>query len=384
MKEEIKRYKTIMSGFSAEQTEEPHCAHFGTCGGCLYQDVPYAEQVEWKRKALSELFERDVPVTPSPEEYGYRTRMDYVAAFDKIGLRPRGRYSEVIDIEYCHLISEKSNAILQTVKKLRRESGIADYNYLQHRGFMRYAVLRQTGTGETMLIVVTKKPRDAREPDFMAMAEELAETCGLDSLWWIIHDGLSDLSYGEPYRFWNNRYIHEKVGGVEFLIGPNTFFQSNSRVAAESFSAIKGHISGESILDLYCGTGAISLSIHEGAKSVFGVESNGESIAIAKENAMRNNIANVDFLESDVRKFLISNDKRFDSVILDPPRSGAGKKVMKRVREIGAHQIVYMSCNPDTFRDDIAFLEGYTLKSLRGFDMFPQTPHVEMVAVLET
>ncbi len=381
--QEKKTYKYLIRSYDDKNPIAARCSHFGECGGCTFQDVPYETQAAWKERALSELFGVDIPFERSPASYEYRTRMDFVAAFGKIGLRPRGRHDTVIDVGHCHLIPETSNMILREVRRLGTSLGIRDYDYLRHEGFLRYAVLRQAGTGETMLILVTRHADKEESMLLESLAEKLSDLDGCDSIWWVVHDGLSDLSYGECRRYWKHEYIREKLGDIEYLVGPNTFLQSNTKVAVRCFDAIKAVVSGGTVLDLYCGAGAISLYIHSSAINATGVEASGESIALAKRNAALNMVSNVQFIASDVRQFLITNEKTFDSVVIDPPRSGAGKKVMKRVAGLGASRIVYMSCNPDTFREDSAFLGGYSLTSVRGFDMFPHTPHVELIAVFE-
>ena len=376
-------YKKIILQYENEVTINPTCSHFGLCGGCQWQNIPYDLQVHRKKKALSQLLGRDISVLPSPIEYSYRTKMDFVTAFGHTGLRPRGRHDEVIDVDYCHLITPRANELRNRTKLLCGQIEIPDYNYLRKEGFMRYFVIRQTGTGELMLVLVSKSPGPGQAELVNILAEKIMSENHPDSIWWVIQDRIADLSYGVPRQFWGNEHIIEKLGSLQYLVGPNTFFQSNIHVADFCFNEIRDRIKGKNILDLYCGTGVITLFVHDKSESILGVETDQENIDLADKNAERNSIGNARFACSDVRQFLIHNSEHFDTVILDPPRSGAGRKVIHRIVNNSPERIIYMSCSPDSLINDISFLDGYSLEWIQGFDMFPQTAHVELIAVFD-
>jgi len=368
-----------------EKKVTPRCQHFGECGGCLFQDVPYEEQVAVKEKKLQELYNRTVSIVPSPSSYQYRTRMDFVTAFGKIGLRPRCDYRRVVNINRCELLSDRSNKILEQVRALIKEFDIQDYDYLSHRGFLRYLIIRETMKEENMVIFVTCSPDDELHSRFESFIDKLLCFNGnsIQSLYWLVQDRKSDVSYGEPLLYCGSPYIVEEIEDYRFQIGPNTFFQGNTRIAAQCFLEIRRHTSGKRILDLYSGIGVIDVLLASCDREIVGVELSSESVNLAKQNADLNEIQNASFICSDVRSYLRNDESLWDTIVLDPPRSGAGRRIMKKISEKKPDRILYMSCNPRTHWDDVQFLDEYNLTYIKAFDIFPQTPHVEVVSVLE-
>lgn len=355
----------------------PACEHFRECGGCLFQDISYEMQLALKLEYLRALFSGLAPIeeiVPSVP-YGYRNRMDFVAAFGKIGLRKSGKYRHVVDIRTCAIMQEKSNALLQ---KLRPHlAAVEDYDYLHHHGYLRYVVLRQAYfTGETMVNFVTAKPEDRLSSSLGTIIDEA------DSSSLIFNDSLADTSFGNDVSTFKRGYITEEFDGIRYTITPNAFFQSNSPVARELYRRVKDIVSGKKILDLFCGAGTISLFIAGAAQQVTGVEISRESIAAAEENRMMNNIENVHFICADARHFLSENNSDCDIVIIDPPRGGLHPKLVRLLAERAPARIAYISCNPPLLREDLAVLQNYTIESITAFDMFPQTPHIELLALL--
>lgn len=381
--EKFDNYKKLINHYKIDYPVLPPCACFGVCGGCQWQDVPYTIQVSRKKTVLQKLFKRDIYVFPSPKEYEYRSRMDFVVAFGNIGFRPIGTYTQVIDVQHCYLMPDKTNYLLQRVKYWLRRLGIPEFNYTEHKGFMRYVVIRQTSTGELMLILLTSSPQPHEEKLIPRLVEMLLKEISIKSCWWVTQDGLADLSRGVPKQFWGDPYIREQIDTLHFNIGPNTFFQTNKEVAEQCFKLIRESLAGVNVLDLYCGTGTISFFLSSREREIIGVESDPESIKIAEINSKQNDCTNVRFLNSDVRKFLIKNTQSIDTVVLDPPRSGAGRKVIERLVRQNPRRIIYMSCNPDAFMEDCSYIRGYDLKSVYGFDMFPQTTHVEIIGIFD-
>jgi 23S rRNA (uracil-5-)-methyltransferase RumA len=361
-------------------TTLPRCKHFGQCGGCAFQDRAYLrEQLELKKKSLESLFGRPVEVVPSPLAYGYRNRMDFVCAFGKIGLREKGRFNRVVEIDQCLLLPDRAADLFRLLKEGVRANGIPDFNYLNHQGYLRYITLRvAANTPDIMVNFVTATEEEKLMP-LLEIARDLAS-----SINWIVQPALADLSYGPIWKSFGQPFFTEKAGPRVYCAGPNTFTQNNALLAPCLFEYIRGHVEGR-VLDLYCGMGAISLYVADGVKEVIGVEQEGEALKYAAENRRINGIDNVSFISADVRQYLVENEKteKFDTVIIDPPRSGLGAKVARKILRMGPKRIVYVSCNPKALAEDLeTFIQHYDLEEVRGFDMFPQTPHVEGVIIL--
>lgn len=355
----------------------PVCPHFGKCGGCLFQDIPYDSQLELKKEYLNGLFEGKITVNnvnPS-NPYMYRNRMDMVTAFGKTGLRERGSYRFVVDIESCAIMQQKSNELYKKIRFLIKE--IEDYDYLKHQGYHRYVVLRQARfTGETMANFVIATEENRLGPVTDAIRTET------DSISLILSDGRADLSFGPVIADIQKGYIIEKFENIRFRITPNSFFQSNSEIALEMYRAIRKLARGR-VLDLYSGVGSISLFIASHAESVTGVEQVSEAVDNANINRQDNNIENVHFICADALEYMKNTEDYFDTLILDPPRSGMNPKILKHINSMAPQQIIYMSCNPAAFKLELALFENYSLEFFNAYDMFPQTPHVETLALLK-
>lgn len=363
-----------------DTTATPRCPHFGQCGGCAFQDVPYPGQLSAKQASLKEWLGSEVEVVPSPKPYGYRNRMDFVCAFGRIGLRRRGRHDEVVEIDRCHLLPERASDFFQTLKALVRSNGIPDFNYMIHRGYLRYITIRAAENTPDLLVNFVTASDDER---ILSVLEEAAKTAV--SVNWIVQGGLADLNYGPIKQCLGRPYFTEKAGERTFHAGPNTFVQNNASLAPTLLDFVRGHVAGRT-LDLYCGMGAITLSVADRAESVLGVELEGESIGFAGENLALNGVKNASFLASDTKKWLIEHEKEggFDTIIIDPPRSGLGGKVARKILRMAPKRIIYVSCNPKMLAEDLkTFESAYRVTALKGFDMFPQTPHVEAVGVME-
>jgi len=343
----------------------------------LFRSIAYENQLKLKLEYLNALLTdlaRVDDIVPSPP-LGYRNRMDYVTAFGRMGLRRAGRYRHVVDVLSCPILQEKSNRLLGELRPLL--AGVEDYDFVRHGGYLRYAVFRQGYfTGECMVNFVTAA-RENRLPASLS-----AFVSRLDSSSLILSDSLADLSYGEAYAVLKGGFITEDFDGIKFRITPNSFFQSNSPVARELYRDIRDLIAGERVLDLYSGVGSISLCIAGRAERVTGVEIVPEAVEAAKENCVLNCVPNAGFVLADAGEYLREYAGSVDTVVLDPPRAGTHPKMIKRLNEVKPRRIIYVSCNPTTLRQDLESLEGYRLGAIRAYDMFPQTPHVETMAVL--
>lgn len=354
----------------------PECAHFGECGGCMFQDISYENQLLLKKEYVNGLFQDIASVDEVFPSYpfNYRTRMDLVTAFGKKGFRRSGSYRHVVDVESCPLMQTQSNEKFMELRDLLE--GVEDYDYLRHSGYLRYIIIREARfTGEVMVNFVTSVPENRLSIKLYDFIESI------DSSSMLLSDGLADLSYGPQFQTIKKGFINETFDSIVYKITPNTFFQSNSEVALKMYRRILSETGGNT-LDLYCGIGSISLYVASAASNVTGVEVVEESVNAAIENRDINEIENVNFVCADAASYVKENSTSFDTLIIDPPRSGMDPKMIQHIKEMKLDKIIYMSCNPATCRDNLKELEDYRIDSFEAYDMFPQTPHVETLAVL--
>lgn len=409
--------RQVVEAARAGEPAAPRCPHAppaGFCGGCTFQDRSYAAQLDAKRTALRALWQPDLPTATveqielvgSPEPFGYRTRMDYVASKDRFGLRRGGKFNYIVDLHECHLIPPEAFAVARGVYALATELGLPDYNLRSHEGFLRYVVLRRSPQGTLLLAVVTAAP-DA-EGRYAATIEQVAAHAlaqpGVAGFHWLLNDTLTDISFGAPVRHWGTELLDMQVGARTLAIGPNTFFQNNlhlllpllNDVAAavtkderpmttESESSFALRPSSLVVADLYGGVGTIALHLAEQVSHVTCVESYPESAALGARNIAANGVTNATMVSADVLAFLREQAPgAFDVVVADPPRAGMGPEVCRELLRLRPRRLVYVSCNALTQLDDArALAAGYSLRELRGYDMFPQTPHLEALAVFE-
>jgi 23S rRNA (uracil-5-)-methyltransferase RumA len=392
--------KHIVSGVQAGAPTEPRCPHAEMCGGCTFQDFAYADQVAAKRDILRELWAEMPPaiiapeqaaaleMVPSPDPYAYRTRMDYVATKGRFGLRRSGRFNYIVELETCHLIPPAAFAVAHRLWLRAIELGLPDYNIRTHEGFLRYIVVRRSPQNTWLLAAVTAAGDYAAE--MQALADLALELPGVVGFHWLLNDSRTDLSFGEPQHHWGAATLPMEVGTNTLHIGPNTFFQNNIHLLLPLLDAVRdaaldGAQPAPRVADLYCGVGAIALHMAQGSASVVGVEAHAESTRLAEHNAALNGAGHVSFLAADTADFLRQQAPgSFDSIVADPPRTGLGPEVCAELRRLAPRRIVYVSCNPLTQRDDTQHLApAYRISQLRGYDMFPHTPHVEALAVLD-
>lgn len=366
----------------------PPCVHFSEgCGGCALQDYAYEDQLRAKEAYLKALYGKHVPLVASEKELGYRSRMDYVLAFGKKGLRKRGDHRTVIDTPHCLLLPEDVRPIYLAARALIDASGLPDHDYIDNTGYLRYLVIRTSiSTGETMLILTTGKP-PADETLTKELLESFASIPGVMSAWWTVNDNISDKSVAEPKEHRGLPTITEEIAGVRINIGPLTFSQGNAIGAGVLFERAVAHVKG-AVLDLCCGVGILGIlaAKQEHVTSVIGVDIVSDSINAAKENTKHNGVK-IEFLTQDLTQYLkdcAQQEKSFDTVLCDPARPGLGLDACALLLKLEPERIVYISCNPSTHRADLAALsKKYDVKLLEGHDLFPQTPHIEMLSVLE-
>jgi len=386
------------------------CEHFAVCGGCSWQDLDYGRQLDYKRNQVVAALERiggfeDVAVGeihPSPDKFFYRNKMEFsfhVHPFDRgrspggfvLGLHERGRFDSIFDLHRCHLQSETSNQIVAFLREKVSDLGLPVYDLVAHAGFLRFAIVREgKNTGQTMVVLVTGAGSfDDRERLTAALCESLPS---VTTVIWMINDTITNIARGEVREvLFGPGYIEEEILGLRFRIGPLSFFQTNSRQAEALYRTaidLAGLTGSETVLDLYCGAGAIGLCAAARAGRVIGIDIEAESIAAADINAAINGITSCRFLAGNAHEVLASADLRdvaFDVVFNDPPRAGMHPKALERLIDLQARRLIYVSCNPATFARDAAGLSraGYRLCEVIPFDMFPHTMHTELAARFE-
>ena len=365
-------------------TRTPPCPVFNQCGGCSLQEKTYEEQLLLKQQELSSLFGKSIVLHKAPDEFHYRSRMDFVMMNGKIGLRPQGKFREIVDVPSCLLLPKSANELFGKVRKIILESGLPMYNQISKTGFLQYLSMRYTSTDDCMLLVTTKNPEDQQEKPMNELLKQLSNVA--QSVVWIVNDAKSDdAASGKIKTILGEEKLIEKVNNLSYIIDPQGFFQSNHTVAQSMAQAIAKEVKGNA-LDLFCGVGFLTLAAAKNAEKIVGVEEFAPAITRAKQNAEKNKITNASFLTEPALEYIkhsIIAKAQYDTIIVDPPRKGLGMDISLALRTLGPTTLIYMSCNPKTLRNDLEVLfKEYELVSLQGYDMFPQTTHVECLAVL--
>ncbi|MEA2031227.1 MAG: 23S rRNA (uracil(1939)-C(5))-methyltransferase RlmD [candidate division Zixibacteria bacterium] len=378
------------------------CSHFDVCGGCVWQDLEYKNQLEFKRKQVSDCLERigkmdDVKlhnVVGSSKLFHYRNKMEFsfhVTGKDNfnLGLHHRGRFDEIFDLQKCFLQSDTANQIVRFIRDFVKRHRIPAYDIMNHTGFMRFLVIREAHkTGQIMVNLVTNKGNIPNQSELIS--EMKVSFPQVKTLIQNETSRKSNVAVGEKeHILFGAGFIEEEILGCRLRIRANSFFQTNSiqteilyRTAFDLLLPQKS----DRILDLYCGTGSIGILISKYVKEVVGVELVANAVVDARENALENGIKNIEFVEADVKDFLRSeavDGEPFDTVIVDPPRAGVNPKALRRIIRLQPSKILYISCNPATFARDAAtlFEAGYRLPEVRPIDMFPHTMHIELVGI---
>ncbi len=385
----------------------PECPHFGVCGGCSFQDLDYAKQMEVKEGYLVRTLEkiggvrldgveRD-PIAASPTPYFYRNKMEYAftgpAGQVRVGLRrrasPLDRYAkEAVALGVCPIFSPAAAGLFPIFSGFADATGLAAYEPMARTGYFRNLVLREAkSTGEILAVLVT---RSGQRLDLDRLAGRLsAEAPAVKSLWWVENDRVSDVvDYAGKKHISGESAVEERLAGLRLRIHPESFFQPNPAGAAILYSRIVDEarrLGARRALGLYCGSGSIELSLARSVDEVVGIDSEPANILAAGENARLNEIDNCRFIEGRVEEVLRETALgAFDLLVIDPPRSGISGKGMKQILGLDIPNMIYVSCNPGAFSRDIRLLldKGYRLRQLGCFDFFPQTPHLESLAVL--
>lgn len=406
---------TRFESFS-ENRADPFCEHFGTCGGCKWQILPYGEQLKYKQKQVEDNLTRIgkvelpeiSPILGAPETTFYRNKLEFTFSdkrwltekeissgseprqMDALGFHIPGMFDKVLDINKCWLQDDLSNQIRNAARDFCLKNKFSFFDLRNQSGLMRTLILRNTSVGEWMVIVVFyEDDAEKREMLLNFLAGKFPQ---ITSLLYIINRKANDTITDQEVICWKGReYIVEEMEGLQFKIGPKSFYQTNSRQAyslykvAREFAGLSG---SERVYDLYTGTGTIANFVARNAGKVIGIEFVEEAIEDARKNSRNNNIENTSFFAGDMRKILtvdfIREHGRPDVIITDPPRAGMHDDVIGAILFAEPQRIVYVSCNPATQARDLNLLDSkYRVARVQPVDMFPQTHHVENVVLLE-
>ena len=381
---------------------DPPCPYFGRCGGCRLQHLAYPAQLAFKAKQVRDCLERlgDVasfelrPILPAPEAYGYRNKMEFTVAPGSdgpvIGLHEADRFDAVIDIERCLLQSDTMNVLLDEMRTQARARGLPVWDGKTEQGLLRFVSLREgRRTGDAMVNIVAASPDVER---LTPVAEAVkARVPGTASVVLNVNAKKASVAVGtEEHVLLGRDHITESLGGVRFQVSANSFFQTNTVQAERLFGLVEAACEPRAtdvLVDLYSGTGAISLLLARRCRHVYGIEVAAAAVADAVRNARANGIDNCSFLAGEVRHVLpalVAEGVEAETVVADPPRAGFHPKALTALAALAPARIVYVSCNPSTLARDVADLarHGYRLEWVQPVDMFPQTPHIEAVARL--
>ncbi len=400
----------------SENRAKPFCEHFGVCGGCKWQNLPYSEQLKFKQKQVLDNFERIakvvipemLPIIPSDELVHYRNKLEYTFSENRwltdeevsskqeiternaVGFHIPGRFDRVLDIRHCHLQPEPSNQIRLAIKEYALHHKYRFFNHVRQEGFLRTLTIRNTQKGELMVILSFYEENYDKISNLMELIDKKFPQ--ITSLMYVINPKGNDTLYDLDLKLFSGKdHIVEEIDNLRFKTGPKSFLQTNTRQAiklyrtARDFAGLNGN---ETVFDLYTGIGTIALFLAQHCDHIVGIDNVPEAIEDAKQNTIFNSIVNASFVSGDIRHVLnddfVALHGKPDVMLIDPPRAGMHGDVVKQVLKVLPGKIVYVSCNPATQARDIQLMaEKYTLKKVRPVDMFPHTHHVENVALLE-
>lgn len=392
---------------------EALCKHFGSCGGCKWQELPYEKQLFYKEKQVNDNFERlgkfefpsVSPIVGSAKTEHYRNKMEYSFShaewltLDKLnsdvkkqpalGLHVPGRFDGIINIENCHLQGGISNDVRNKIRDFCLSNDISFFNMRAQEGVMRNMVIRTSSTGENMVIIIFyENDKETIEKVMEFVKNEFPE---ITSLMYIVNEKKND-SFGDQdvHLYAGRDHIYEEMEGLKFKIDPKSFYQTNSEQAYELYKITRefaGLKAEDNVYDLYTGTGTIANFIAKQAKSVIGIEYVPEAIKDAKLNSEENGISNTKFFAGDMKDILtdefVAEHGKPDVIITDPPRAGMHEDVVNVILNAAPEKVVYVSCNPATQARDLTLMaDQYKVAKVQPVDMFPHTHHVENVVLL--
>ena len=387
---------------AVNELPQPACPHFGICGGCVYQRLPYEEQLALKEKQVRALLDpvagdyEFLGIKGSPKSAEYRNKMEFSFGDEvkggelMLGLHKRGSFYDIVDVRNCTLVHPDFRKILVCVLDFCREQNLPYYHKMSHEGYLRHLLVRSAEkTGEILVNLVTTSQMTV---DMQPLKERLLALPLSGSFAGIVHsinDGLADVVRSEETNLlYGKEYFYEEILGLRFKISTYSFFQTNSLGAEVLYGQAREFI-GEGnrkvVFDLYSGTGTIAQLMAPAAEKVIGVEIIEEAVEAAKENAAGNGLTNCDFIAGDVLKVLDTIEEKPEYIILDPPRDGIHPKALQKIIAYGVDRMVYISCKPTSLARDLEALTagGYKVEKVACVDMFPQTGHVETIVLLQ-
>ena len=378
------------------------CSYFGVCGGCSSQNLTYDKQLEFLSNEICDLFEdKDLSmgmylgVKGSKEIWEYRNKMEFTFGdMEKggeltLGMHMKGKSFGILTVDKCMIIDEDFRTVLNTTVDYFRTQNLDYYRVMRRTGYLRHLVIRKaSNTGELMVNIVTTTQVDFDLTEYTELLKSKTYKGNLVSVLHTENDSLSDAVIPEKVNLlYGKDYITENLLGLNFKISPFSFFQTNSRGAEDLYSLVRefmGDADNKVVFDLYCGTGTIGQIVAGNAKKVIGLELIEEAVEAAKENAKLNGLNNCEFIAGDVAETIKTVKVKPDIIILDPPRSGVSPKALDYVIKFNAKEIIYVSCNPKTLVENLETLmeAGYKVDKTTVKDMFPNTPHAEMIVRL--
>ncbi len=415
-KNKLAEGKVVAVKKTSEYRVKPQCIHFGTCGGCKWQNMSYEAQLKFKQKFVSDALIRIgkleipeiEPIFANKEAYFYRNKLEFsfsnkkwlteqqikseeeVANKNAVGFHIPGRFDKVLDITECHLQPDPSNAIRNEVRDYAAKNNLTFFDIRDKGGFLRTLMIRITGTGEVMVVVAVY---DWLEMELFALLEHLKQKFSQITSLQYVHNPKGNDSFDglEIKTYSGQAFVYEEMEGLKFKISPKSFYQTNSQQAYNLYKITRefaGLTGNELVYDLYTGTGTIANFVARNCRKVIGVEYIEDAVRDARENSKANNIENTFFTSGDMKDVLtndfIKQHGAPDVIITDPPRAGMHEDVVKVILNANPGKVVYVSCNPSTQARDLALMaHQYTIVKIQPVDMFPQTAHVENVVLLE-
>ena len=399
-----KRYARALPASLAEISpyrREPHCDLYNVCGGCQLLHLDYQEQLRFKEKTVSEALRRiggtAMQVRPiigmeTPWRYRNKIQVPFGVKNSGIAAGYYGKRShDIIDMKSCLLQRTSGDLVINTIRRIMEDLEIPAYNEKNHSGLVRHVLGRQSFSNDNLLIVIVTNGRSfPRKDQFIAALRDAIP--GIVGIVQNINTGRTNIILGaEEITLWGEPWLWDNLGGFNFKISPGSFFQINPLQTEALYEKVVEYAAltgSETVFDLYCGIGTISLFLAHGAGRVIGVELDAAAVEDAKENVKVNGIGNVDFYEGAAEKivpYLYKNGNRADVAVVDPPRKGCAADLLETMTVMQPQRIVYVSCNPATLARDLGFLKqnGYFPREAQAVDMFPQTTHVETVVWLQ-
>lgn len=392
---------------------ESPCPHFGTCGGCTYQNLSYVQQLQMKEEQVKELMDRAVNgeyiwegISPSPVKSEYRNKMEFSFGDEykggpiTLGMHKRDCFHSIVNVSDCQIIDEDYKKILKCTLEVARESGLPYYHRIRHVGFFRHLLVRKAvRTGEILIDLITTSGKDPMNFVSDAVAEKLLKDW-VDRLFALslngtivgilhtVNDNLADTVKDEGTQvLYGENCFYEELMGLKFKITPFSFFQTNSLGAEILYEKAREYIGvtrDKVVFDLYSGTGTIAQILAPIAKRVVGVEIVEEAVEAARENAKLNGLDNCEFWAGDVLKVIDELGEVPDMIVLDPPRDGVHPKALEKIANFGVDRLVYIACKPTSLARDLEMLQkrGYRVERIGCVDLFPSTYHVETICKL--